>query len=104
MKKMAFNKFYTRTKKINGKEYTAQFNGLSAALDAIDDSYIDGGSNISSGKLTKYVLENVIVQPSGLTADDFDSMTELNEVVKFGRDVMQGKLKDRPNENESSTK
>lgn len=44
------------------------------------------------------------MQPSGLTADDFDSMTELNEVVKFGRDVMQGKLKDRPNENESPTK
>lgn len=93
---MAFKDYYTVKKTINDVEYTAQFNGLSAALDAIDDCYIDGGSNVSGRKLADYILENVIVQPAGLTPDKFASMKELNEVVKFGRDVMQGKLRDTP--------
>ena len=39
---MAENKkFYTRKKVIGGVEYTAQFNGISSALQAIDNSYID---------------------------------------------------------------
>lgn len=99
---MAFNKFYTVTKTINGTEYTAQFNGLGAALDAVDENYIDGSSNISSAKFTKYILSNVIVEPKGLKADDFDTMEDLNEVIKFGRDVMQGKL--RPSEEQKSAK
>ena len=47
------SKFYTRTKEINGKKYTAQFNGLSAAIQAIDNSYIDGSQNTSIEKLSK---------------------------------------------------
>lgn len=48
--------FYTSKKKINGKEYTAQFNGISAALKAVDDSYIEGTNNTSVEKLSKYLL------------------------------------------------
>lgn len=88
-------KYYQRRKVINGVEYTAQFNGLSAALSAIDESYIDGTENMSMIKLTKYILENVIVNPSGLTPDDFDTMEELNEVIRFGREVMQGKFRNK---------
>ena len=88
-------KFYTRKKTIDGTEYTAQFNGLSAALRAVDECYLnDGSSNIGVEKITKYVLENVIVEPPGLTPDDFDSMETLNAVVKFGQAVMQGKFRD----------
>lgn len=90
-------KFYQRTKVINGKEYTAQFNGLSAALTAIDESYIDGSENMSMVKLSKYIFENVIVEPSGLTADDFETMEEFNEVMRFGREVMQGKFRNQKN-------
>lgn len=86
-------KFYTVEKTINGKTYKAQFNGLSAALKAFDDSYIDGSSNTSLEKLTDYLFENVIVEPKGLTADDFENMDELNKVSQFARDVMQGKIK-----------
>lgn len=86
-------KFYTVEKTINGVTYKAQFNGLSAALKAFDDSYIDGSSNTSLEKLTEYLFENVIVEPKGLTADDFASMEELNKVSAFARDVMQGKIK-----------
>jgi hypothetical protein len=94
-------KFYQRTKTINGKEYTAQFNGLSAALDAVDSSYIEGTSNTSVAKLSKYLFENVIVEPKGLTVDDFETMDEFNEVVTFAREVMQGNF--REEENTSTT-
>lgn len=88
-------KIYTVNKKINGTEYTAQFNGISAALKGIDSCYIDGSSNISLEKLSAYVFEHVIIEPSNLTADDFDSMDDLNAVVAFGRDVMQGNFREK---------
>ena len=86
-------KFYTVSKEINGKEYKAQFNGISAALKALDDNYIEGTSNISNESFAKYLFDNVIVEPKGLTADDFDNMKEFNEVTKFAREVMQGNIK-----------
>lgn len=87
--------FYTVKQTIDGVEYTAQFNGLSFALKMIDDSYIDNSSNISSGKLTKTILDNVIVEPAGLTADEFYDMETLNKVVKFGQEVAQGKFRNK---------
>lgn len=86
-------KFYQVERTINGKKYIAQFNGISAALKMMDSSYIDGSGNQSLEKLTKYLLTNVIVEPSGLTVDDFDSFDELNDVVGFAREVLQGELK-----------
>lgn len=95
------NKFYTREKEINGVKYVAQFNGLASALKAIDESHIDNNSsNIAISKIAPYVLGNVIVEPNNLTVDDFDSLDELNEVITFGMEVMQGKFRD---ENETST-
>lgn len=89
------NKFYTREKEINGKKYVAQFNGLSSALKAIDESHIDNNSsNIAISKIAPYVLENVIVDPANLTVDDFDTIEELNDVITFGMEVMQGKFRD----------
>lgn len=87
--------FYVVEKEINGKKYKAQFNGISAALKAVDDSYIEGTSNTSVEKISKYLFENVIVEPKGLTADDFDSMAEFNEVVTFARQVMQGDFREK---------
>lgn len=88
-------KFRQVTKTINGKEYVAQFSGLSTYYRAIDSSYIDGDSkNLSLEKMNSYVLENAIVEPPHLTIDDFDDLDELNEVVKFGQDVMRGKIKE----------
>ena len=92
----ANKKFYTATKEINGKKYTAQFNGLSCALRAVDSTYIEGTNNTSVEKMADYIFQNVIVEPKGLTIDDFESMEEFNGVVSFGRDVMQGKF--RPEE------
>lgn len=94
---MAKNKFYQVTKEIDGETYVAQFNGLKNALRAVDQNYIEGSNNISTEGLTEYLLENVIVEPKGLTIDDFDSIEQLNKVTKFAREVMQGKFRDTAN-------
>lgn len=88
-------KFYTVDKEINGTTYTAQFSGLSSALKAVDDSYIEGTSNISINKLANYIFEHIIVEPKNLDADSFDDIDTFNEVVAFGREVMQGKFRDK---------
>jgi hypothetical protein len=64
------SKFYTVTKEINGREYKAQFNGISAALKAVDSSYIEGSNQTSVAKLAKYLFDNVIVEPK-VRIDDF---------------------------------
>ena len=84
---------YQITKEINGKNYVAQYAGLSVAMKMVDETYIDGSSNTSLQKLADYVFKHGIVEPKGLTIDDFDSMEELNEVITFGREVMQGKFR-----------
>ena len=83
---------YTVKKEIGGVEYTFQFNGVAASLQAIDDSYIDGSSNVSLYKLNKYLLENVVVNPK-VTMDDFEDAEALTEVTAFARKVMQGIIK-----------
>ena len=96
---------YTIKKTINGKEYVAQFNGMSAALDAADSCYMDDGSgNHSAAKMTKYLFDNVIVEPKNLTADDFASLKELNEVTTFARQVMQGEFRNEENEGATDKK
>lgn len=90
---MADNKFYTVENEINGKKYVAQFNGLSSALKAMDSCYIDGSSNLSTYKLAEYVFKHVIVEPKGLSIDDFESLTEFNDVVTWAQDVMQGNFR-----------
>ena len=94
---------YTVKKKIGEVEYIAQFNGLAAAVEALDDWRKDN-ENISIAKMSKYVLEHVIVEPKGLTMDDFDSMDELNEVVAFGREVLQGNFRDQAHESAAAKK
>lgn len=84
------NNHYQAKKVINGKEYIAQFAGISVALKAVDASYIDGTSNTSLEKMANYMFQHVIVEPKNLTIDDFDSIDELNEVIGFARSVMQG--------------
>lgn len=86
-------KFYTVDREINGTKYIAQFNGISAALKAIDETYIEGTNTTSLEKLSAYLLNNVIVEPKNLTPDDFGSMGELNDVISFAREVMQGDLR-----------
>lgn len=87
--------FYTVKKVIRGKEYVAQFSGVSTAVKAIDSSYIEGTNNTSTEKLGKFILDNIIVEPKGLKIDDFDSLEEFNEVTRWGRDVMYGNFRNK---------
>ncbi len=87
-------KFYTVDKEINGVKYTAQFNGISAALEAADKCYVDGTGNTSALKMAKYLLDHVIVEPHGLSPDDFDSIDDLSAVTTFANEVMHGKFRD----------
>lgn len=89
--------FYTVEKEINGTIYKAQFNGISAALKALDNSYIDGTSTTSLTKLSDYLLEHVLVEPK-MTVDDFENMNEFNEVIAFLREVMSGEFREANNE------
>ena len=66
--------------------------------------YIDGSGNISLAKLSKYLFENVIVEPKGLTSDDFESLEEFNEVVAFAREVMQGNFRDKQDKETTNAK
>nr|WP_308696148.1 hypothetical protein [uncultured Stomatobaculum sp.] len=86
-------KFYQRTQEINGVTYTAQFNGLSAWQECIDDSYIPGTDTMSNARYAKNVLKRGLLEPSGLTPDDFDTEEELTEVVRFVADVMRGRFR-----------
>lgn len=97
-------KSYTITKEINGKNYTAQFAGMSVALDALDSCYIDGTGNTSVKKLNKYLFDHVIVEPKGLTVDDFETIDEMNAVTKFAREVMQGNFRDEALKNAANKK
>lgn len=90
---MADSKFYQVKKTIGGKEYIAQFGGISVALKAVDASYIEGTSTTSVEKLAEYLFQHVIVEPKGLTPDYFDTLDEFNEVVSFARGVMQGSFR-----------
>ena len=78
--------FYTVTKEIRGKKLVAQFNGISAALQAVDNSYIDGTNNTSVAKLAKYLFDNVIVEPK-LEIDDFGA----DKIGKEEKKVINGK-------------
>lgn len=80
----------TVEKTINGTKYVAQFKGVAFALRAIDKSYVDGTNNTSIEKLSKILLDEVIVEPAKKGIDDFETMEEFNEVIAFARDTMQG--------------
>lgn len=92
---MAETKFYTAEKEINGVKYVCQFSGVSTALRAIDSTYIDGTSVTSIEKLAEYLFKYIVVEPKGLSIDDFDNMDDLNEVITFAREVMQGDFRDK---------
>lgn len=94
---------YIVKKEIGGKEYTAQFAGLSVAQRAIDTTYLDNGKT-STEKLTKYLFEHIIVEPKGLSVDDFDTIDELNAVTNFAMGVMNGEFRNKTDKNATEAK
>ena len=95
---------YTVVKEINGVKYVAQFNGMSTALEAVDSCYIDGTNTTSASKMAKYLFDHVIVEPKGLTVDDFDNAKDLNEVTAFAQEVMQGNFRNEAQQSATAKK
>ena len=78
------------TRTINGVEYTAEFKGLEKALEAQDSCYIDGSNVTSIEKMAKFIFDNIITKPEGLTIDSFETAGDFEAVISFGREVMNG--------------
>lgn len=89
---MAKFESYKVTKEFNGTKYTAQFAGCSVALKATDECK-DKNGEVSNLKLSQFLLDHVIVEPSGLTVDDFEDVESLGNVTGFAGEVMSGKIK-----------
>lgn len=81
-------KYEKVTKTINGVEYTAQFNGFREMYKAM--SKIQKNGEVDLEAAADYLFENVIVSPK-TDIDDFEDFEELNTVITFGMEVMQGK-------------
>lgn len=96
-------KFTQVTKKINGTEYTAQFNGFGNRYDTIDITYIDGTQTTSMRKVAEYLLENVLVTPKK-TLDDFEDAKELDEVIAFLGEVNNGTFQEKTDESSTDAK
>ena len=82
---------YPVRKEIGGVEYTAQFNGMRFAIRCVDEC--GEGEKVNMEKFMQFILSQVIVEPSGLSLDDFEDIETLSEVVRFGREVMQGRFR-----------
>ena len=80
----------TKEKTINGVKYVAKFDGALTALKSTDNCRADGTKNLSPLKLAKFLFENIIVEPANLDVDDFDNMEDVNEIITFASEVMQG--------------
>jgi hypothetical protein len=86
---------YTIDKEINGTTYKAQFNGLSMKYKMRNECKvnINGAVDTDEEKMTNWILSNVIVEPTGLKIDSFEDGETLDEVTRFGIEVMNGKFR-----------
>lgn len=82
---------YTVTKDIEGTKFTAQFNGLSFFYKVAGECNKNGSVDVE--KLHKYIFENVIVEPRGLTDDHFESVDDCSKVTEFAQEVMSGRFR-----------
>ncbi|WPZ17789.1 hypothetical protein UM396_14485 [Geobacillus subterraneus] len=86
---MAFQPKQKEFKSKNGNQYVFQTIPNSKYLEMMDDSVAANGNPLVS-KLYAAVLEHIVVQPSGLTVDDFDSLKELQEVCEAALTFQSG--------------
>lgn len=103
---MANTKFYQITKTINGVEYEAQYNGNSQFYEFQDEckKNIGGVAELNMKQVAKFIFENVIISPKGLTLDDFDSFEDSQDVITFGIDVMRGNFRNKKDKAGAGTK
>lgn len=86
-------RFETCTTTINGKEYTAQFNGTQAFYDAQDAIRFAETGVQSMAKTIAYLVKHVLVEPADLNIDDL-SIDECEELAAFLMKILRGNNKD----------
>lgn len=96
-------KFYQRTKEINGVKYTAQYSGLETWLQCVDESSRGEGQAISNLKLAKNILKYGLIDPK-VEVNDFETQEDLNAVIDWVQQVMQGKFRDQVDKVTAQTK
>lgn len=83
--------FQAKTKEYTskaGNKYTFQ-NVMNSKQAEIIDVGTDLGGKILGAKMMPLMLEHVVVSPSGLSMDDFDTWTELDEVTSKAFSFLQ---------------
>lgn len=78
---MAFTPKTKEFKSKAGNEYTFQ-TVMNSVQAKIWDEGSDGDGKILNTQMMPLMLENIVVNPPGLTMDDFDTWGELSEVTK----------------------
>ena len=96
---MAF-KPIVKEKEINGVLFKAQFNGVSAMYNAVDEA------DNKNKELVEYLFKNVVVEPK---IDDMDEyfgtdVDFLNDVVAFASAVMRADKEYFPKSDKKATK
>jgi len=86
---MAFQPKQKEFKSKSGQKYVFQTIPNSKYLEIMDTSTTAEGKVLVS-KMYAAVLEHIVVQPGGLTVDDFDSMKELQEVCEAALTFQSG--------------
>jgi hypothetical protein len=86
---MAFKPKQKEFKSIGGNKYTFQTVPNSTYLEMMDNSTTAEGKP-SLSKLYPSILENVVVQPQGLSVDDFEDFKELTDVCENALMFQQG--------------
>ncbi|WP_446662950.1 hypothetical protein [Geobacillus sp. CCR] len=86
---MAFEPKQKEFKSKSGKKYVFQTVPNSKYLEIMDISTNAEGKVLIS-KMYAAVLEHIVVQPSGLTVDDFANLKELQEVCEAALTFQSG--------------
>lgn len=71
----------TEVVKVGNKEYKLQHPGVRWYMENTDNSR-DARGVLLVAKYAQNLLDNVVVDPPGLKLDDFDSVSELEELVQ----------------------
>lgn len=92
--RLSNNETFTYTDK-NGYEYkyVLQFPGITRAYEMLDNATMANGQ-ISKAVLANEYIENVVVEPAGLTLDDFDERPGVEELYNAIDLFLGGKLQD----------
>lgn len=76
-------------KEIRGKKYIAQLLPVRQAME-LRQRWQDSNGNVIATTMHDLVLKNIIVQPNGLTIDDFRKPAEVEEITGWALNFQYG--------------